>query len=52
MHGYGVIKNNITWNIVETKLPILVRELPHFSASDARDRRSALNAAGTKTAKS
>jgi hypothetical protein len=27
MHGYGVIKNNITWNIVETKLPILVREL-------------------------
>ena len=25
--GYGVIDNSITWNIVEAKLPILVREL-------------------------
>ena len=27
IHGYGIIDNSITWNIVETKLPILVREL-------------------------
>jgi len=27
IHAYGVINNRITWNIVEKKLPILVREL-------------------------
>ena len=27
IHGYGVIDNSITWNIVETKLPTLLREL-------------------------
>lgn len=23
IHGYGVIKNDITWDIIETKLPVL-----------------------------
>jgi len=23
IHGYGVIKNEITWDIIETKLPVL-----------------------------
>jgi uncharacterized protein with HEPN domain len=27
IHGYGVIDNSITWNIIEEKLPILIREL-------------------------
>ena len=27
IHGYGVINHRITWNIIETKLPILVLEL-------------------------
>ena len=27
MHGYSVINNRITWNIIETKLPVLLREL-------------------------
>jgi uncharacterized protein with HEPN domain len=27
IHGYGVINNRITWNIIETKLPVLLREL-------------------------
>ncbi len=27
IHGYGVIDNRITWNIIETKLPTLLREL-------------------------
>jgi uncharacterized protein with HEPN domain len=27
IHGYGVIDHRITWNIIETKLPILVREV-------------------------
>jgi uncharacterized protein with HEPN domain len=27
IHGYGVINHRITWNIVETKLSILIREV-------------------------
>jgi uncharacterized protein with HEPN domain len=27
IHGYGVINDRITWNIIETKLPVLIREL-------------------------
>jgi len=27
IHGYGVINNQITWNIISEKLPILHREL-------------------------
>jgi uncharacterized protein with HEPN domain len=27
IHGYAVINNRITWNIIETKLPILLREV-------------------------
>ena len=27
LHGYGVINYRITWNIIETKLPVLLREL-------------------------
>jgi uncharacterized protein with HEPN domain len=26
IHGYGVIKNEITWDIIQNKLPVLVRE--------------------------
>ncbi len=27
IHGYGVIDHQITWNIVQTKLPLLIEEL-------------------------
>lgn len=27
IHGYGVINHQITWNIVQVKLPVLIREL-------------------------
>jgi uncharacterized protein with HEPN domain len=27
IHGYGVIDNRITWDIIEKKLPMLIREL-------------------------
>lgn len=27
IHGYGVIDHRITWNIIEEKLPVLIREL-------------------------
>jgi uncharacterized protein with HEPN domain len=27
IHGYGIINNRITWNIMEAKLPVLAREL-------------------------
>jgi uncharacterized protein with HEPN domain len=27
IHGYGVIKNEITWDIIEKKLPILMEEV-------------------------
>jgi uncharacterized protein with HEPN domain len=27
VHGYGVINHEITWNIIESKLPILIAEL-------------------------
>ena len=27
IHGYGVIDHRITWNIIQEKLPVLVREL-------------------------
>ncbi|MEX2216591.1 MAG: HepT-like ribonuclease domain-containing protein [Phycisphaeraceae bacterium] len=27
IHAYGVIKNEITWDIVKNKLPILIREI-------------------------
>jgi uncharacterized protein with HEPN domain len=27
IHGYGVIKNEITWDIVEKKLPVLLADL-------------------------
>lgn len=27
IHGYGVIKNEITWDIVQTKLPILMDDI-------------------------
>jgi uncharacterized protein with HEPN domain len=27
LHGYSVINSGITWNIIQEKLPILVREL-------------------------
>lgn len=32
IHGYGVIDNRITWDIVEKKLPILVSELTQLLA--------------------
>jgi uncharacterized protein with HEPN domain len=27
IHGYGVIDNHITWDIIQVKLPVLIREL-------------------------
>ena len=27
IHGYGVINHQITWNIVDSKLPLLIEEL-------------------------
>jgi uncharacterized protein with HEPN domain len=27
IHGYGVIKNEITWDIIQIKLPVLVQEV-------------------------
>lgn len=27
IHGYGVIKNDITWDIIQNKLPVLVTEV-------------------------
>lgn len=27
IHGYGVIKNEITWDVIEKKLPVLVAEV-------------------------
>jgi uncharacterized protein with HEPN domain len=27
IHGYGVIKNDITWDIIETKLPVLQKDV-------------------------
>lgn len=27
IHGYGVIKNEITWDIIENKLPILISDI-------------------------
>lgn len=32
IHGYGVIDNRITWNIIEEKLPVLIRELSQMLA--------------------
>jgi uncharacterized protein with HEPN domain len=32
VHGYGVINNRITWDIVAVKLPLLVRELNELLA--------------------
>jgi len=32
IHGYGVIDHRITWDNVEKKPPILIRELEHLSA--------------------
>jgi len=33
IHGYGVIKNEITWDIIENKLPILMTEISCLLAS-------------------
>jgi uncharacterized protein with HEPN domain len=33
VHGYGVINNQITWDIVQSKLPILIQELERLLAS-------------------
>jgi uncharacterized protein with HEPN domain len=33
IHGYGVVDSRITWNIVEDKLPLLVRELQQLLGS-------------------
>src|SRR5690242_2762214 len=30
IHGYGVIDHRITWDIVQRKVPVLVRELDHL----------------------
>lgn len=27
IHGYGVIKNELTWDIVQSKLPVLRRDV-------------------------
>ena len=27
IHGYGVINNEITWDIIQNKLPVLIREV-------------------------
>mgnify|MGYP001552385367 CR=1 FL=1 len=27
IHGYGIIQDNITWQIIQDKLPVLLREL-------------------------
>ena len=32
IHGYGVINNSITWDIIQAKLPILIRELTELLA--------------------
>ena len=32
VHGYGVINNQITWDIVKSKLPTLIRELNQLLA--------------------
>jgi uncharacterized protein with HEPN domain len=34
IHGYGVIRHTITWDIVEQKLPILVAELEGLLAGE------------------
>jgi uncharacterized protein with HEPN domain len=27
IHGYGVVKDNVTWQVIQDKLPVLKREL-------------------------
>ena len=35
IHGYGKIGDEITWRIIQTKLPILINELTALLAQDA-----------------
>jgi uncharacterized protein with HEPN domain len=32
VHGYGVIRDDVTWQIIQDKLPILRRELTELLA--------------------
>jgi uncharacterized protein with HEPN domain len=38
IHGYADVDDRLVWNIVETKLPTLIREVAELIASDSKPR--------------